>query len=179
MDEILSRLGITWRHVTQFSQNEFWFHYSMNFAWILLIFLLSYFYRLGRGKPIFAPKPSGTRFRETWLSGRSLKNVLSRFGGARRCLWVIITGNELGVGAHFPFCLLFLPEIYGLDQQINANDILAVEQTHSLLFGPRVRIRFRRPDGGEESFEVEIRKMNDFFQALAALRANPTSSRIV
>src|SRR5688500_18299687 len=85
------------------------------FAWLLTVVAVSVLYRLTRGKPLLRPRVPDALFSQNWCSGRSLRNVVTRLGGASGCLWVTVTRDELLVGSHFPFTLMFLPEIYGLE----------------------------------------------------------------
>src|SRR5438045_2200882 len=93
-------------------------------GWVLAVWIVSAVVRVGRGRPIFRPRPAGVRFAEGWRSGRSYRNMLTRLAGARSCLWVTVTADELLVGPHFPFSLGFLPEVYGLEYRIRGGDIL-------------------------------------------------------
>src|ERR1700690_3467185 len=81
--------------------------------WFALVIISSIVYRRRKGKPIFRPRFEQTLFLEVWRSGRSLRNFFSRFGGARSCLWIAVTGERLHIGSHFPFSLMFLPEVCG------------------------------------------------------------------
>ena len=83
--------------------------------------------RRRRGAHFFMPTFVDRRFLETRRSGRSLRNWLTRVGGARNCLWVVVTADRVRVGAHFPFSTMYLPEIYGLDLDVPATAVRSVE----------------------------------------------------
>ncbi|MEQ1726456.1 MAG: hypothetical protein ABL882_11080 [Sphingopyxis sp.] len=83
--------------------------------WIAGWIGISIVFRLNRGKPIFPKRPDGALFYEGWASGRSLATLWGRIGGARNCLMITVTPKELIVTPRFPFNLMFLPEIYGME----------------------------------------------------------------
>lgn len=85
------------------------------FAWIALVVLVSVLYRRRSNKAIFPRASDNAVFVENWCSGNSQRNILTRLGGARNCLLVYIEDQQLHIVPHFPFNLLFLPEIYGLE----------------------------------------------------------------
>src|ERR1700749_107918 len=92
--------------------------------WIGLVVLASVFYRLSKGKRLFRPRFTAPAFLETWKSGRSMRNFYARHGGARNCLWVAVFNDSICIGVHFPFTLMFGPEIYGLECTIPRSAIL-------------------------------------------------------
>lgn len=141
-------------------------------AWAVVFVGASIVIRARRGKPLFRPQLAGVRFAEGWRSGRSHRNLLTRIGGARNCLWVAVTADELRVGPHFPFSLGFLPEVYGLEQCVRGGDLIAVDARGPSAWGfdGPVLVRFRRPDGGEETFEMSVRDAAGFRRALEAIR---------
>jgi hypothetical protein len=95
------------------ASQEQWFPalFAGGLSWVLLWLGASFAYRKYKNKPILAEKPANAAFLETWTSGRSNRNLLTKIGGARNCLFVAVTRESLIVRPHFPFSLLFLPEI--------------------------------------------------------------------
>lgn len=100
--------------------------FALATGWIALVIAASIVYRRIKGKPIFRRPIEHPLFLETWRSGRSLRSLVARFGGARNCLWVAVTGDSLRVGPYFPFNLMFLPEIYGLECTIPGSAVRSV-----------------------------------------------------
>jgi hypothetical protein len=137
---------------------------------VVLVALASIVYRLRGGKPLFKPDFGQPLFAETWRSGRSLRNAMTRIGGARNCLWVAVTGDALHVAPHFPFNLLFLPEIYALEHTIPASATRSVKRQEGALAGNRVRIGFARPGGAEEVLELSLSDPEGFVRAVEAMR---------
>ncbi len=70
-------------------------------------------------------------YQENWGSGRSLNTLWGRIGGASNCLIVAVTRDTLTVTPRFPFNLMFLPEVYGLE-----------------LTAPLARVRVENPAAG-------------------------------
>jgi hypothetical protein len=141
-------------------------------GWLALFVGASILYRVTRGKHIFRPHVPDAMFAENWCSGRSLRSIVTRLGGASGCLWVALTRDELRVGPHFPFNLGFLPEIYGLDYRIPVRDIAAVEERRTMLGRPRVRFTARRGAGGEETFDLQLRDTDGFLRAITQARGD-------
>jgi hypothetical protein len=126
--------------------------------------------RVRAGKPLLRPVATSPRFSETWFSGRSLRTTYSRFLGARNCVWVTVTSDELWTGLHFPFNLLAVNK--GLEHRVRGADIVAVEGATLLPVFTRVVVRFRRgPDGGEDAIELAVRDRDAFRRALVAIGA--------
>lgn len=140
-------------------------------AWVLLIVGVSIVYRLRRGKPLLRPHLPDARFLETWRSGRSLRNAITRLGGASGCLWIAVTDAELLIGPHFPFNLMFLPELYGLEYRLRGDQILSVEPNPSLLSSKRVLLTFRNADGTEEAVQLHLMDVEGFRAAVDSIRA--------
>lgn len=135
---------------------EFVFSFPRGMAvlWVGGALIASAFYRRMKGKPIVSRAPSDAVFHENWCSGRSLRNMLTRIGGARNCLMVYVRESELVVTPKFPFTLMFLPEIFGLDVRVPITSITAVERTSSLI-GRSLRIAFA--EGGPPPVELKLR----------------------
>lgn len=105
-------------------------------TWLMLalaasVIAASLMYRRAMGKPVFFFDLPTASFLERFVSGHSNDNFLRRLGGARSCLVVGIVADRLIVRPIFPFNLLFLPEIYGLEHDINVRDVLRAELTRS------------------------------------------------
>lgn len=133
------------------------------------VLLLSVAYRLYKGKPIFRPNFEQARFLETWRSGWSDRDTLTRWGGARNCLWIAVSQEELWISPHFPFNLLFIPEAFHLDFRIPGRAVLEMTE-RSLGRESRGMIRFRHATGEEDSFEFTVKDLQRFKKALNAIR---------
>lgn len=92
-------------------------------GWLSAWIVGSIIYRQRTGKPLFPRVPDNAVFAEAWRSGRSLKNLLTRVGGARNCLLVYVADGAVTIVPVFPFNLMFLPEIYGLERTASTRDV--------------------------------------------------------
>lgn len=149
-----------------FLEANFALLFAICLAWVALVVAASAIYRTSRGKPVLTRAPNEPVFLERWTSGRSLRNVLTRLGGARNCLLVAVTRDALVIRPHFPFTLLFLPEVYGLDWTIPRSSIQSVEQVEGLM-GARLLVAFLSGEGNTERVELILRQSEQFRQALA------------
>ena len=143
-----------------------WFPF-VAIGWIVFAIIISAVIRVRRGKVLF-PKPSSNAlFSERICSGRSFSTIWARVGGARNCLLVTLTEKTLAVTPHFPFNLIFLPEIYGLEHNIDISAIRDVTEKKGIL-GSSVTVAFTGLR--EQRFELRLRHQDGFLQALRKLR---------
>jgi hypothetical protein len=148
-----------------------WYFKIFAFSWFAIWILGSVVYRRWNDKYFLRPKFPNPLFEETRASGRSLRSVITRIGGANRCLWIVVADNMLHIGPHFPFNLMFLPEFYGLEYHIPAEKIIAVEKIDRLLRRPKVRTDFQRDLIGDEAFELDCKRPVELVAALDEIRA--------
>lgn len=95
--------------------------------WIAFVIAASLIYRRAAGKPVLFFTLRSASFLERTASGHSNDNFLRRLGGARNCLVVGVVADRLIVRPFFPFNLVFLPEIYGLEHEIAIKDVVRAE----------------------------------------------------
>jgi hypothetical protein len=131
-------------------------------GWLSAWVVSSIIYRRKSGKPIFPRAPDTAVFAEAWCSGRSLQNLLTRIGGARNCLLVYVADDTLTIVPIFPFNLMFLPEIYGLETTTLISNVRAtcVEG----LFGKRLLLTIEGLR--ERRFELSLRDQRGFRDVL-------------
>ena len=135
------------------------------FLWILGFVAVSIWYRRSKDEPIFPRLPDDAEFAEKGCSGRSLKSPLSKIGGASRCLLVAVQKEKLIITPQFPFNLMFLPEIYGLDIKVPVSTVASVKPVSSL-FQKALRIEFAR--GGPAPVEVVLHDEKAFERAIGS-----------
>lgn len=138
-------------------------------GWIFLAIVVSIGFRKRRGKPIFPKAPADALFSERYCSGRSLQTPWARLGGARNCLLVAVTPKKLLVTPLFPFNLIFLPEIYGLEHAVDITNIREAVVRRSLL-GQSVTVAYAEPK--VQRIELRLRRHDEFLQALRLLRVS-------
>ncbi len=136
--------------------------------WILILISASIIYRKSRGKVILPSKPKDTLFYEGWASGHSNTNIFTKLGGARNCLLVAVIPDALLIQPRFPFNLMFLPEIYGLEYRIPGLNIRAVEKKGRIL-GKGVEILFIDGSGSQKSVRLYLKRTDDFLAAIGKI----------
>ena len=124
------------------------------FAWIALVIGASIIYRRWSGKQVFPRIPVHARFADRWASGDF----------ANKCLLVAVSDNLLTVVPRFPFNLIFLPQLYGLERNIPLATIKRVEVMKGLFFAGSVLIIY-----GENDHSLRL-KVRDPFALENALR---------
>jgi hypothetical protein len=144
------------------------FAQSMFTSWFVLFLAMlaaSVLYRKAKGKTLRVYAPELALFEERWTSGRSLRNFWSRIGGAQNCLYVALSQDELMVRPHFPFSLLFLPEIYGLEVTVPRSGV-RVDEVKSGILGNRVLLTVETSPGKRHQLELKLRAPVEFTRAL-------------
>ncbi len=144
--------------------------FSVPLLWVSFWIVASVIYRRSRGKAIYPSKPKDSLYYEGWASGHSNSNIFTKLGGARNCLLVAITPDSLIIQPRFPFNLMFLPEIYGLEYRIPGLNIRSVEKK-GRVFGKGVEVQFIDTDGGEKSVRLYLKKTDEFLAAIGKVSA--------
>lgn len=139
-------------------------------TWLVGVTALSAVIRIRRERPIFARVPDDAIFTEKRTSGRSLRNFISRFGGANNALLVVVTPQRLIVQPHFPLTLMFLPGIYGLELELNATQLRKAEEKNGP-FRKTVLLEYALPSRGDERLELRLRNPEGFLKAIQVLKA--------
>lgn len=139
-------------------QNPFpaWFPF-LAIGWIVFVVGASVVFRRSKGKPVFPTVPSDALFVDKWASGRWASN----------CLLVAVTDKALSVIPKFPFNLMFLPEIYGLERTIPLGAIREVRRLHGLGLGNNVAVSY-----GDAELRLKVRNPQAFIDAIALSSAH-------
>ncbi len=115
--------------------------------------------------PVFpAISPNRILYQENFASGRSLEDGITRLGGARNCLKLVLTKDELWVTPWF-FPALFAGP-YDLVHRIPKQKVLSIREVSSFFRGRCVQIQFTRPNGKTCTLELAPRKVDDFLRVL-------------
>lgn len=128
--------------------------FAVSFFWIGLIIVASIIYKVKAGKKLTPIDSSEILYQENGVSGSSHKSMLTRLGGARNCLLVTATKNDIDIHPSFPFNLMFLPEIYDLKHRIAVKDIKSIQRTEHVIGKPSIKIEYLQ--SGRESKTVEL-----------------------
>lgn len=147
-----------------------YFPYVMAFAvlWNAGWVLASILYRRSQGKPVLFHGVADASFVETDASGRSNRSRLTQMVGASGCLVVAVTRDRVIIRPRFPFNLLFLPEIYGLEHEVPFERITRVEQTSDR--PGRIRLEFQDAAHATQDMTLRLRNGDAFVEALSAKR---------
>lgn len=137
------------------------------FVWLLGVLAASVVTRIRAARPIFPRVPEGALFAARFGSGHSRRNLLTRLGGAGHCLLVAVTRDRLVIVPFFPFNLLFLPDLYGLELDLAPAAIRDVRDGAGL-FGRRILITYLAPD--PRVFELRVGDADGFLAALREMR---------
>lgn len=128
-------------------------------SWVACSSVVLFFWVKHKG-PKFPPRSSVTiRFEEKMASGRSHKSLLTRLGGARNCLNVIITGDELWITVMFPFNLIAY--FYDGLQRIPLPLVRGASMS-----GRNVLVAYQRPDGTVGEYELQLKQPELFLTVL-------------
>jgi hypothetical protein len=138
--------------------------FGLSVLWIAAWIVASIFYRRSRGKPIMFPSIPHAEFIETAASGHSNRTWYTKLGGASRCLVVAVTGQRLIIHPRFPFNLMFLPEVYGLEHDVSAERVTRAEVGYDR--PGSVRLEFRDPGDRLQDVTLYLQKPSEFVQAL-------------
>lgn len=123
-------------------------------GWVILIIGFSIVIRKMSDKDIFPTAPDDALFAERGASARM----------ASRCLLVAVTKNALVVTPTFPFNLMFLPQVYGLEHDIPISSIDQIQTKRSWLGsnaivsygkGRKLALKLKQP----EKFDAVIQKL--------------------
>ena len=102
-------------------------------------------------------------FQESFASGRSLKNLFTRAGGANNCLRLVITKELLLVTSWFPFSLISPHS--DLEHVIPRGTILSVEP-YSAFRRKGLQLAYTDAKGESHSLQLFPRDLNGFLRAL-------------
>jgi hypothetical protein len=111
-------------------------------------------------------------YSDSFCSGRSLKSFRTRFGGARNCLKVVVTQDDLFVLAPIRF-LVFFTEKFDLEHAIAKRSITQFSMFR-VMRQPGYRVTYISQSGEVRTIELWPRRPKEFEQAMdLAVRATP------
>jgi hypothetical protein len=101
-------------------------------------------------------------FRERWVSGFSKRSPITRLGGARRVLEVVVTDRELWIKGVWPM-FSFVGTKFDLTHRVPKSGIRKV-----VARGQIVEIWFLNESGSESNVELELKEAVAFTAAVGA-----------
>lgn len=109
---------------------------------------------------------SSVRFRERKASGNSLRNLLTKIGGARRAIEVVVVGEELWIRVPYPFSIIFTGAEFELAHRVRLGDIHSVGEVRRFGVGRGFRLVFDDWWGDEKTVELWVRDRDGFRRAI-------------
>lgn len=139
------------------------FNLLFGFAAVWCIAWFSWLLWRRKKSGIFSDIPSNVIYEEKTASGRSHKNWYSKIGGAKNCLRLLVTGDELWVTPISPFSAL--AETFDMNHRIKTDSIVDVIES-KLILKKSLLIKYSDNSGGMHLVEVIPKNMQKFRQAL-------------
>jgi hypothetical protein len=162
--------------LSRFIEENFLALCLFNLAWVIVDLTVSYFRHKSRGRFIAEPPEGSIIHRECWVSGRSLRSPLTRLGGAKNSLKVVVTFSHLLITPVFPFWIRG-PDI-DLFHNIPVGSIESVERREGI-FRDAFRIRINGLDNTRREIEIYPKKPDAFEAAInCALRESRVSAGV-
>jgi hypothetical protein len=154
------------RPISEFVFKNFNAIFSASFLWVGFIIVALIIYKVKAGKKITPIDSSDILYQEDGVSGSSHKNILTRLGGARNCLLVTATKNEIDIHPSFPLNLPFLPEIYDLKQRIAVKEIKSIQRIEHVIGKPSIKIEYVITGGESKAFELYLGNTDKFLSSI-------------
>lgn len=129
-------------------------------GWVTIAIGLSVVLRRLRGKPILTPRLPEAIFWEGHASGHP--GGWRALGAASNVLQVAVTTNTVVIRPMFPFNLMFMPEVWGLEATVHQKDVLAITLELDARARPTVTMKFRKPGGGEQTLFLHLKDPKGF-----------------
>ena len=130
---------------------------------VILVFLAWRYISVVRSKPHF--ERSDVVFQEWFASGCSQKNLLTKMGGGRNCLRLVVTPTFIWVTTWFPFSLI--ASLYDMEHVISLSAITLVKRDKfwgTLTF----LITFTNEAGRSRTLRLIPKKPDEFAKSLGA-----------
>jgi hypothetical protein len=117
--------------------------------------------RTVRDRPRF--EAADVVFQEWFASGCSQKNIITKLGGARNCLRLVVTKSFLWVTSWFPFSLI--APFYDMEHVIPLHAIVSVRSSR-FVGRNTFLLTYRGVNCEEHTLRLLPRKPNDFIRSL-------------
>ena len=124
-------------------------------------------WRSSHGRPVITGRPEEAVFYQGWASGRSRKNLFTLIFHANNCITVAVTPTMLVILPHFPFNLLFVPQISDLEHYV-PRAAVRVSDIGQWLFRRWVRVEWIGQDGRPGAVDLALLDPDAFLAALGS-----------
>ena len=142
--------------------DNFFLLFAIALVWNVVVVGFLLWKRKRRGLVLPRSTDPEVVFSERFASGSSHKSWITRLGGAKNCLTVIVTKSQLAITTFFPFTAF--AGIYDLEHLIPLSDINGVAPR-----GKITEIEFMRRDGTRCKVSLRLRNTGGFLQALGKI----------
>jgi hypothetical protein len=105
-------------------------------------------------------------YSDRFCSGRSLRSFRTKYAGARNCLRVVVTSENLFVLAPVQF-LVYFTEKLDLEHAIPKSAIREFQKIHRFL-QTRYRVSYEGRGGEMRTIELSPRRLKEFEEAMSA-----------
>ena len=113
------------------------------------------------GEPLVPKAPMDATFCERGASGQAL----DRIGGARNCLMVAVTGDEIWITPTFPFNMIAPYGMLGMEHRIAKRDVISV-QAHKALWRTSIILQFTGKGAGRKALDLRLKAPGRFLAAI-------------
>lgn len=117
--------------------------------------------RLIRSSPRFERRE--VVYQDWFASGCSQKNLLTKLGGARNCLRLVVTKRFLWVTSWFPFS--FVVSFYDMEHVIPLEAVVSVRPA-KLLWSETLLLTYREANGDEHTLRLIPKRPDEFMRSL-------------
>ena len=148
-----------------FIEKNFILFFLICLAWTVGGGIVLYLIQRAKGKPVPDIPRDEILYAERGASGFSHKNLLSRLGGAKHCLNVVLGRDVLTVSVSFPFSLVDAAGTFDLHHAIPIARITGIVPGRQ----DTVIVDFRSAAGEEKRLELTLSRGNEFLEKAAAL----------
>lgn len=148
-----------------FIEQNFLLFFMICLAWTVGGLVILYLIQRAKGKAVPDVPREEILFSERGASGFSHKNLLSRLGGARHCLIVVLGKDILTISVAFPFSLVDAVGTFDLHHAIPIARITRIAPGNQ----DTVIVEFRSETGEEKRLELNLSRGNEFLEQAAAL----------
>ena len=140
-------------------------NFEIIFACVLVssVCVFAWLFWLQKQNNVFPEKAKAIIYQENFASGSSHKNWLTKHGGARNCLRLIVTDTELWIRPFFPFSAL--AGVFDLNHRIPLEKITSIS-SNKIMFKHSILLSYQDENDENHSVELIPRNFDKFNGAL-------------